>query len=241
VSIIIVTGTGTDVGKTVATAALATCAGGHVVVVKPAQTGVHPGEPGDLAEVTRLSGCGDVVEFARYPDPLSPAAAARRSGLPTLDRDDVARWITNLDNEFDLVLVEGAGGLLVEYAQDGWTMLDLGRALGADFVLVTSPGLGTLNHTALTLRTLGAETPTSLIIGSWPASPGLAELCNVHDLCRMDAVTLVGALPEGMGGMADFASRSRAALAPEFGGTFDAQAFRSQAYEQESTWPTSSR
>jgi dethiobiotin synthetase len=237
-SIVIVTGTGTDVGKTVTTAALAVCGAGSVAVVKPAQTGAAPGEPGDLTEVARLAGATDLHEFARYPDPLSPAAAARRSGLRALDRHDVADRITELARDHDLVLVEGAGGLLVEYADDGWTMLDLGRALGAEFVVVTAAGLGTLNHTALTLRALAA--PTYVIIGSWPADPGLADLCNVHDLHRMDGVTLAGALPAGLAGMADFAGRARAALAPELGGTFDVQAFRSWAYEQESTWPTSS-
>ena len=83
-TVLIVTGTGTDVGKTVATAAIAACAKGSVAVVKPAQTGVAPGEPGDLAEVTQLSKVSDTFEFARYPDPLSPHHAAQVSGLPEL-------------------------------------------------------------------------------------------------------------------------------------------------------------
>jgi dethiobiotin synthetase len=80
VSVLVVTGTGTGVGKTVVTAAVAALAaarGSRVAVVKPAQTGVDADEPGDLAEVRRLAGVTDLHELARYPDPLSPAAAAR--------------------------------------------------------------------------------------------------------------------------------------------------------------------
>ena len=85
---LVVTGTGTGVGKTVVTAAVAALAaarGSRVAVVKPAQTGVGGDEPGDLAEVRRLAGVTDLHELARYPDPLSPAAAARHCGLDPLD------------------------------------------------------------------------------------------------------------------------------------------------------------
>src|SRR5579863_4664995 len=97
-SILLVTGTGTGVGKTVATAALAALAaarGAPVAVVKPAQTGVAPDEPGDLAEVVRLAAVAeaDTHEYARYPDPLSPAAAARVSGLPPLSLEAVAERV----------------------------------------------------------------------------------------------------------------------------------------------------
>jgi dethiobiotin synthetase len=76
---LVVTGTDTEVGKTVVTAALAALArarGEKVTVVKPVQTGVRADEPGDLDEVRRLSGVDDLHEFARFPDPLAPAAAA---------------------------------------------------------------------------------------------------------------------------------------------------------------------
>jgi dethiobiotin synthetase len=85
VSVLIVTGTGTGVGKTIATAALASCAlsnGFDVAVCKPVQTGM-PDD--DLAEVARLSGVQTLVSVARYPEPLAPAAAAALAGrsLPT--------------------------------------------------------------------------------------------------------------------------------------------------------------
>ena len=227
---LIVTGTGTGVGKTVVTAALAACATGEVAVVKPVQTGVRPGEDGDLAEISRLSGIRRLHEFARYPDPLSPERAAARSGLPALVLDDAVQRILALDPE--LVLVEGAGGLLVRYADDGWTIADLACKLGAPAVVVTTAALGTLNATALTLEAMahrGIEL-AGLIIGSWPAVPGLAERCNVADLERVAGVPLSGALPEGLPRMRDFADRARAGLAPSFGGTFERLVLQAVVY-----------
>ncbi len=226
-SVVIVTGTGTDVGKTIATAALAACATGRVAVVKPAQTGVAPGEPGDLAEVTRLTGITDVHEYARYPDPLSPHHAAQVSGLPELELASTVRRIVDLDALHDLVLVEGAGGLLVPFTTgpDAWTAVDLAAALRARVVVVTSAGLGTLNHTALTVDRLTEEGvgPAELIIGSWPAEPDLATRANLADLAAM--APIAGVLPAGMAAMRDFRKRARAALTPRFGGTFAWPAF----------------
>ena len=156
-SVLVVTGTGTGVGKTVVTAAvgaLAAARGSRVAVVKPAQTGVRPGEPGDLDDVCRLSGVTDLHEHQRFPDPLSPAAAARRAGLPPVDLRWSAKQVTALAEGRDLVLVEGAGGLLVRYDDEGSTLADLAHELTADVLVVAEPGLGTLNHTALTLEAM---------------------------------------------------------------------------------------
>jgi dethiobiotin synthetase len=218
---LIITGTGTGVGKTVVTAAMAACASEEVAVVKPAQTGVGPDDAGDLAEVARLSGVRDLHEFVRYAAPLSPERAAARAGIAPLGLDDVVRRVVSLDRE--LVLIEGAGGLLVRYADDGWTIADLACQLGAPAVVVTTAALGTLNATALTLEAMarrGIEL-AGLVIGSWPAVPGLAERCNVADLQTIAGAPLAGALPEGLPRMADFARHARACLAPRFGGTFE--------------------
>ena len=163
-SILIVSGTGTEIGKTIVTAAVAALAaarGGGVAVVKPAQTGMAPGEPGDLAAVSRLAGVRDTHEYARYPDPLSPAAAARLSGLPALSLGQVASDIRKLSEDRALVLVEGAGGLLVRYDEEGATLADLARDLGAPVLVVADPRLGTLNHTALTLESWPRAESTS--------------------------------------------------------------------------------
>ena len=242
VSILIVTGTGTDVGKTVVTAAVAALAaarGGGVAVVKPAQTGVAEGEPGDLAAVARLAGVGDVHEYARYPDPLSPAAAARISGLPPLSLGQVAADVRKLARDRALVLVEGAGGLLVRYDEDGATLADLARELGAPALVVADPRLGTLNHTALTLESMalrGVEL-MGVVLGSWPyggaaadAGPDLAMRCNLRDLETLAARPLAGAVPAGAGRLepAEFLLAARAGLAPSLGGVFDPARFRAE-------------
>ena len=229
-SILIVTGTGTDVGKTVATAAIAACQRSRVAVVKPAQTGVADGEAGDLAEVTRLSGVADTYEFARYPDPLSPHHAALVSGRPALNFAETAQRIDDLSTEYDVVIVEGAGGLLVPFdSENPWTLLDLGHHTNAEFVVVAHPGLGTLNHTALTVERLAEENLdfAGVLIGSWPATPDLAMELNTYDLRRMGPDgQLCGVLPAGMSAMRQFRQQARAAIAPRLGGTFDWTVFR---------------
>ena len=232
--ILVVTGTGTGVGKTVVTAALAALAldrGDRVAVVKPAQTGVGTGAPGpnapdmdlpDVDTVRRLSGVTDTHELARFPDPLSPEAAARASGLPPLDMRAAAEYVAKLAESRDLVLVEGAGGLLVRYDADGGTIADLARALHAPVVVVAAADLGTLNHTALTCEALAARNIISegVVIGSWPRHPGPAELANLTDLEVVAGGPLAGVLPEGAGllGRPAFLAVAKAGLSPEFGG-----------------------
>ncbi|HEY0717167.1 MAG TPA: dethiobiotin synthase [Streptosporangiaceae bacterium] len=228
---LIITGTGTGVGKTVTTAALAALArarGERVAVVKPAQTGEPggqpPGAPGDLAVVHALTGVTDLHELARYPDPLSPEAAARTAGRPPPDLRRAADHIAALAGDRDRVLVEGAGGLLVRYDPAGSTIADLAAMLDAPVLVVTTAGLGTLNHTALTLEALAARklACAGVLIGSWPARPGLAERCNLDDLVTVAGGPLAGVLPAGLGTLDPdrFLAAARAGLAPAFGGTY---------------------
>jgi dethiobiotin synthetase len=233
VSILVVTGTGTGVGKTVVTAAVAALAaagGSRVAVVKPAQTGVSPDEAGDLDDVRRLAAVTDLHEFARLPDALSPAAAARRAGVPPIDLRDVATRVRRLADDRDLVLVEGAGGLLVPYDDGGATIADLARRLGAAVLLVVDPSLGTLNHTALTLEALAHRglSLAGVVVGAWPEDPDLACRSNLRDLETLAAGPLAGVLPAGVGAMdaPEFLLGARAGLGPGLGGDFDAADFR---------------
>ena len=119
--LLVVAGTDTGVGKTIVTAALAgqaKAAGERVAVVKPAQTGVTAGEPGDMDEVRRLSGVDDVHELARYAEPLAPATAAALEDGPGITVDEVTAAINALGDR-DLVIVEGAGGVLVRFSDSG--------------------------------------------------------------------------------------------------------------------------
>ena len=224
--VLVVSGTGTDVGKTMVTAAVAALAvarGARVAVLKPAQTGVLPGEPGDLADVQRLvPGVATVRELARYPDPLAPATAARRAGAPPVTPADAADAAARLAADHDLVLVEGAGGLLVRFTDDGGTLADTASLLAAPVLVVTTAGLGVLNTAALTAEALEARklACAGLVIGAWPAEPDLASRCNLADLPAVTGMPLLGAVPEGAGRLdpAAFAAVARHSLAPELGG-----------------------
>jgi dethiobiotin synthetase len=233
VSVLVVTGTGTGVGKTVVTAAVASLAaarGSRVAVVKPAQTGVGPDDAGDLDDVRRLAGVTDLHEHARLRHPLSPAAAARREHVAPLDLPESASRVRALAGDRDLVIVEGAGGLLVRYDEDGATIADLARLAHADVLVVVDPALGTLNHTALTLEAMANRglPLAGVVIGSWPSDPDLACRSNVRDLETLAARPLTGAMPEGAGALPapEFLLVARLGLGPSLGGAFDAADFR---------------
>jgi dethiobiotin synthetase len=219
-SVLVITGTGTGVGKTVATAALACHArvgGRDVAVCKPVQTGTADGDD-DLAEVGRLSGVTELVSGARYPEPLAPAAAAERAGLPLPSAEELLAAIRGVDRPGRLTLVEGAGGLLVELAAGGVTLRDLASELAAPVLVVVEPGLGTLNHTTLTLEGLAAKglSCAGLVIGAWPAQPGAAEKSNRDALARLAPIR--AALPAGVAAVSptDFALFSARAFDPDW-------------------------
>jgi len=213
--LLFVTGTDTGVGKTITTAALAALlsrpgpdgtgtpgAGGRegVAVYKPTQTGVLGGEPGDVDEVRRLAGVPEVFEGVRLKAPMAPppAAALEGAALPSL-AEHVAR-VKGLLRAHRHVLVEGAGGLLVELDGAGHTLADLAGAFPeqAGTVVVCRSGLGTLNHTQLTLEALGRRglNVAGLVIGSWPEAPDEVELSNLKHLRGLPAPFL-GAVPAG--------------------------------------------
>ncbi|MEU6537269.1 dethiobiotin synthase [Streptomyces sp. NPDC047000] len=233
--VLVITGTGTEIGKTVTTAAVAAAAlaaGRSVAVLKAAQTGVRPGERGDAEEVARLAGAVTTAELARYPEPLAPGTAAHRAGLAPVRPYRVAEAAQKLAAEHDLVLVEGAGGLLVRFDRAGGTLADAARLLGAPVLVVAPAGLGTLNTTELTARELRSREIELLgvVIGSWPADPGLADRCNVLDLPEVANAPLLGALPAAVGALAPAVFRSTAPtwLAPRLHGSWDAEAFRAR-------------
>lgn len=218
-SVVLVTGTSTGVGKTIATAALAATVDGSVVVVKPVQTGASGGDS-DAREVARLTGV-ETVEWTTLDEPLAPEAAALRQGVAIPHVITYAAPIADLPH--DTVIVEGAGGVLVRLDSEGGTLLDLATALGAlaevEVVVVTSPALGTLNHTELTVQALRARglQPAGLIVGSWPAEPGAAELSNLEELPRVTGVPLLAVIPEGAGAMSreEFTAAARGWFTPE--------------------------
>ena len=172
--VLVITGTGTGVGKTIATAALASAArtgGVDVTVCKPVQTGSDDGED-DLVEVARLAGVTDLVSVARYPEPLAPAAAAQRCGRPLPAAAEILAAVHAADRPGRLTLVEGAGGLLVPLAGRA-TFADLAARCRLPLLVVVGNRLGCVNHACLTMR--------------WARHAGLAVTGYVINTLQPDA------------------------------------------------------
>ena len=198
-AIILVTGTDTGVGKTITTAALAAVLSGtgrSVAVYKPCQSGAADGDS-DAAEIVRLAGAVTAETGVVLQQPLAPVAAAAVDGARLPGIAVHAGKIRELAASHDHVLVEGAGGLLVELDSGGGTLAGLGPLLAAAFVLVSRPALGTLNHTALTLEALAARglNVLGLVLGSWPADPEFLHQSNREVLTSLP-VPLLGAIPD---------------------------------------------
>ena len=174
---------------------------------KPVQTG-EPAGLGDAPTISRLAGV-ETREFVRYPEPLAPNLSARRARMPQPDRQELVEWIRGI--EADVVLVEGAGGLLVRLADD-FTLADITCDLGAPLIVVTSMGLGSLNAAELTVeaaRNRGLKV-LGLIGGSLPAQPDLATQLNVEEMPKVTGAPLLGCLPAGVGQLSrdEFADRT---------------------------------
>ncbi len=167
-----VTATDTEVGKTVVTCAI----GWHlrradgvdpprrVGVCKPIATGCRRDREGLVSEdaeaLAHFCDCRlplDVVNPVRYRKPVAPAIAAAMTGR-RVDFDAIVASLARLEAECDALLIEGIGGLLtpIDHADPEVTVLDLACAIGYPVLVVTHAGLGTLNHTAMTIRLLRA-------------------------------------------------------------------------------------
>ena len=169
-----VTGTDTGVGKTVVACAIAWHLNRgqgprddgrrRVGVCKPISSGCRHDREGlvneDAESLAHFADCReplDVINPVRFKPAVAPAVASEKSGTST-DGHAIVRSLERLDANTDMVLVEGIGGLLVplNHRDPQCTVLDLIVAIGYPVVLVTHAGLGTLNHTAMTVRLLRA-------------------------------------------------------------------------------------
>jgi dethiobiotin synthetase len=185
---VFVTGTDTGVGKTYVTARLARAAlRARLVpgVLKAAQTGTDD----DARWIAEQAPGSVVATVYRSAPPLAPSVAARIERRPAVELGHVVEAVEELRASTDGVLVEGSGGLLVPL-NDEHTFADLALALGLPLVVVCRPGLGTINHAALTVeaaRRRGLEV-AGLVINGVTRKPGLAERTNRAELARIAPV-----------------------------------------------------
>jgi dethiobiotin synthetase len=192
----VVFGTDTGVGKTVVTAVLAANAmieGRVTRVLKPVQTGADADD--DAAEVNRLVG-GDIAQTGwRLKAPLAPAVAARLEGRP-LDPEQILAWIEEQGAGCEVLYVETTGGAAVEIVE-GYDMAQLGADLGYPALVVCRPGLGTLNHTVLTvehLRRAGVDVAGLVVCGDFNPDD-LSHLTNPPELERLTSVQILARVP----------------------------------------------
>jgi len=191
---VFVTGTGTEVGKTVVAAVLAhtlATEGRTVAVFKPAVTGLdEEGEP-DHVLLRRAAGSdqsdGEIAPY-RYGPPASPHLAAELAG-EKIEPERLLAAAHGAAAGSDVLVCEGVGGLLVPLASD-YLVRDLAVDLGLPLVVAASPGLGTINHTLLTLeaaRAAGLETAL-VVLTPWPDAPSPIEESNRATIAALGGV-----------------------------------------------------
>jgi dethiobiotin synthetase len=196
-----VTGTDTGVGKTEIACALvaaARAAGIDAVGMKPAQSGHAPGEPSDAERLRAASGGVEPLEALcpyTLAAPLAPGVAARLEGR-ALSLERIVSQARALAARHAAVLVEGAGGLLVPLTERE-TFADLAVALALPVVVVARAGLGTVNHTALTveaLRRRGLRLAAIVLNRTAPTDdPSVPH--NAAEIARVTGSQPIGPLP----------------------------------------------
>ncbi len=212
-----VTGTGTGVGKTVLSAALLAAmaaAGEPVRAHKPVVTGLDepPGEwPPDHELLARAAGQAPYeVGPQRYGPPVSPHLAAALAGEQLDSEQLAAAALTALHAANDqgaTLVVEGVGGLLVPLTDD-YTVRDLAAELRLPLLVAAAPGLGTINHTLLTLhaaRAAGLEV-RAVVLTPWPGRPSVMEESNRATIARLGGVEVALLPPVPAATLTAFAS-----------------------------------
>jgi dethiobiotin synthetase len=207
-----VTGTTTEIGKTVVTAALArTLAndGKSVHVFKPALTGMDEFPAYDEAAAKAAESIADLPDHAilriaarssqsddeiapyRFDPPMSPHLAAGLAGTE-IDPEVVMAAARTAAKGVDAIVCEGAGGLLVPLSPS-WTMRSCAVELGYPLVVVAPPGLGTINHTLLTVesaRSVGLKV-AAIVLNPWPADPTPIEADNRETIAALSGVPVL--------------------------------------------------
>jgi len=211
---VFVTGTGTEVGKTVVAAVIAhtlAAEGKNVAVFKPAVTGLDEGADGPIRQghldvsarrppepdhhlLRRAAGSGqgdDEIAPYRYGPPASPHLAAALAG-EEIDPERLRVAAGAAAAGADALVCEGVGGLLVPLRR-GYLVRDLAVDLGLPLVIAAAPGLGTINHTLLTIEAARAAglIVASVVLTPWPDSPSPIEQSNRETIEALGGVRIL--------------------------------------------------
>jgi dethiobiotin synthetase len=204
---IFITGTDTDVGKTWVSAGLTAALrqrGVKAVYFKPVQSGCPEVEgrlvPTDAEFARTLAGLTEPLEVLSpiaLRLPLAPGVAAAQAGV-VVDLERIAASLRDLARHYDFFVVEGAGGLYVPLVGLDFLVLDLIRWLDLPLAVVAHSGLGTINHTVLTVKAAQASKieVAGVILNRYPENPGLAATTNPGVIEALTGVPILGKLPE---------------------------------------------
>lgn len=197
-----VTATDTGVGKTIVAGGIAGALrrqGIRVGVYKPIQSGnLAEDKNGDAARLKYLSGVEDsLADICPYSveEPLTPQLALQHAGR-LVNLEDIAGKYRDLQEKYDSLIVEGAGGLAVPYTEDGM-VADAARKFNLPLLIVSRPHLGTINHTVLTVeyaRKQGLEVLGIVFSGIGKTLPNEAEQTNAEMIVRYGKVPFLGSL-----------------------------------------------
>ncbi|HXF32452.1 MAG TPA: dethiobiotin synthase [Solirubrobacterales bacterium] len=209
---VFVTGTSTEVGKTVVAAALARTLAGEgkgVAVFKPAVTGAEEfpdydetaargatsaanlPDPALLRVASGSAQTDDEIAPYRFGPPMSPHLAAGLAGVE-IDPERVVKAARAAAADTDAIVVEGVGGLLVPLSPT-WTVRSFAVELGYPLVVVSPPGLGAINHTLLTVesaRSVGLKV-AAIVINPWPAEPSTIEADNRETIAALSGIPVL--------------------------------------------------
>ena len=204
---VMVTGTDTEVGKTVVAAGLARFLRGQgldVGVMKPVASGAVESAAGervssDVVALVKAACCSDPAEWVNpycFTAPVAPALAAELEGV-SVDMGRIGDCYERLCNRHDLTVVEGAGGALTPVSGT-LSVADLAQRLQIPALIVSRAGLGTINHTVMTvecLRSRGVEC-LGFFLNRFPPTPDLAERTNADRIAAITGALHLGSIPE---------------------------------------------
>jgi dethiobiotin synthetase len=194
---VFVTGTGTEVGKTVVAAAIARTLAGEgkrVAVFKPCVTGLDDDGESDHELLRRAAGSDqsdDEIAPYRYGPPASPHLAAMIAG-DEIDPGRLRVAAAAAAEGAEAIVCEGVGGLLVPLAP-GYAVRDLAADLGYPVVIAAAPGLGTINHTLLTIESAraGGLAVAGVVLTPWPEQPNEIETSNREMIAALGGVEVL--------------------------------------------------
>ena len=195
---IFITGTGTEIGKTVIAGGFAAslkALGTNVGVMKPISTG-DTADARFLKHAAQVDDALSLINPIYLRHPLAPAVAARMEEKE-IDLSHIETAFAKLQRKYDFVIVEGVGGIAVPI-QDDFLVVHLINTLQLPILIVAQAGLGTLNHTLLTVgfaRQFNIQIAGIVLNGLRPELAGLAEATNPLEIERLTGVPVIGVVP----------------------------------------------